>query len=259
MYQNYKTEDGIELVINQETGETFATLAGYSRMSGVAYDTVKRRYQRLNCSDNFGNIIEPSDSETLAVTGLQTRHSGDIAEVNTTQGIRKVKLIDEDLITKWIISDNPELAKVMLKAGVRLYIYGLAGYKVTVEPAMPQTYLEALKKLVETVEENEKLKQQNAILADMNDGLEKDCHRQAEIIDELFDYSSIIRVANFNDCSEKNFNWRYLKSASDKMGIEVKKAPCPRYGQKNLYHHDVWRYCYPDSGLPETTTLTISK
>lgn len=85
MYQNYKTDDGIELVINQETGETFATLAGYSRMSGVNYATVRNRYQRL------GNILK--------------------VKLSTKYGNQTVSLINEDLIADWLCKDNPKLAK----------------------------------------------------------------------------------------------------------------------------------------------------
>lgn len=87
--------------------------------------------------------------------------------------------------------------------------------------------------------------------------LEEAVEEQAEIIDELFDYSSILRIAKYNGCSEKAFKWQVLKAASKSMGLEIKKAPCPRFGTKNLYAHDAWRLAYPDYALPETTTLRI--
>ena len=87
--------------------------------------------------------------------------------------------------------------------------------------------------------------------------LEQETERQAEIIDELFDYSSIVRIAIYNKINEKDFNWRQLKAASLVKGLEIKQAPCPRFVTKNLYHHDVWRLAYPGIELPETTTLVI--
>ncbi|MFA9202055.1 MAG: KilA-N domain-containing protein [Candidatus Nanopelagicaceae bacterium] len=78
---------------------------------------------------------------------------------------------------------------------------------------------------------------------------------QAEIIDELFDYSSIIRVAKYNKCDEKAFTWRKLKAASITLGLEIKSAPCPRYGTKLLYPHEAWEYVYPEAKLPEATNL----
>jgi hypothetical protein len=114
----------------------------------------------------------------------------------------------------------------------------------------PKTALELAKEQVKLLE---KLELQEKII----EGLEEDNERQAEVIDELFQYSSIIRIAKFNNCSEKAFNWRKLKAASQVMEKEVKRVPCPRFGTKNLYSHDVWRYVYPQYQLPETTIIRI--
>jgi phage regulator Rha-like protein len=115
----------------------------------------------------------------------------------------------------------------------------------------PKTALELAE---EQVKLHKQLELQNAIIADQ----EKDLLHQAEVIDELFNYSSIIRVAKFNNCSEKAFEYRKLKAASLAMGLEIKQVPCPRFVSKNLYHHDAWRYVYPQFSLPETTTLRIN-
>lgn len=115
----------------------------------------------------------------------------------------------------------------------------------------PQTYLEALKALVASEEEKEILKLENQ-------QLEKDNHVLAEAVDELFNYSSILRVAKFNNVSEKNFAWRRLKAVSLQLGLEIKNVPSPRYANgMNLYPHDAWRVAYPDVALPETTTLRV--
>ncbi len=114
----------------------------------------------------------------------------------------------------------------------------------------PKTALELAKEQVKLLEQ---LEIQNQIIA----AQEKDLLRQAEVIDELFNYSSILRVAKFNNCSETKFNWRRLKAISEQMKIEIKKVPSPRFEYQNLYSHDVWRYAYPDFNLPETTTLKV--
>jgi hypothetical protein len=101
------------------------------------------------------------------------------------------------------------------------------------------------------------LHEQLELQAEQIKQLEEETERQAEIIDELFEYSSIIRIAKYNQVTEKHFNWRKLKAASVCKHLEIKTAPCPRYGTKNLYHHDVWRYAYPNANLPETTTLVV--
>ena len=115
----------------------------------------------------------------------------------------------------------------------------------------PKTALELAKEQVKLLERIELQNEQIKILEDDN-------QRQAEIIDELFDHSSILRVAKYNNCSETAFSWHRLKAASKVLNLEVKKAPCPRFTTKNLYHHDAWRYVYPNYQLPETTTLRIS-
>jgi phage anti-repressor protein len=114
----------------------------------------------------------------------------------------------------------------------------------------PKTALELAKEQVKLLEQ---IELQNQVIAD----LETENEHLAEAVDELFSYSSIIRVAKFNNCSEKAFEWRKLKAASKAMGLEIKQVPCPRFQVKNLYSHDVWRFVYPEYQLPETTTLVI--
>lgn len=115
----------------------------------------------------------------------------------------------------------------------------------------PKTALELEKEQVAILE---RLELQQQIIEEQ----EKDLLRQAEVIDELFDYSSIIRIAKFNNIHESNFTWRMLKAVSIKMNLEIKKVPDPNFVTKNLYHHDAWRFAYPDAKLPDTTTLRIN-
>ena len=120
------------------------------------------------------------------------------------------------------------------------------------QPSIPQSYAQALLEAGRIALELEKAQAEKALLEEQNELL-------AEAVDELFDYSSIIRIAKFNDVSETQFKWQTLKAMSRKMGYEIKRVPCPRFEYKNLYAHDVWRVCYPDMQLPETTTLVIGK
>ena len=149
------------------------------------------------------------------------------------------------------MKDKPELAKAMGKAGATVYLHGLAGYKVKSEAIAPQTYIEALKAHLASVELNERLKLENAQLTKSVEVLE-------EKVDELYDYSSIIRVAKFNGISEKEFTWQKLKQASGIKGIEIKRVPCPRFGTKNLYSHSAWLLAYPDVTLPEERGITTT-
>jgi prophage antirepressor-like protein len=120
------------------------------------------------------------------------------------------------------------------------------------------------KSAIELAKENLKLAQQNLFLLEemerkdiVIESLEKDNEHLATAVDELFSYSSIVRIAKFNKVCEKHFSWRRLKAVSEQMGLEIKQVPCPRFVTKNLYSHDVWRIAYPEFILPETTTLTI--
>lgn len=124
--------------------------------------------------------------------------------------------------------------------------------KAKAQLSKPKTALELAKEQVKLLEALELKDKQIAALQEATE-------RQAEVIDELFDYSSIIRIAKYNGCDEKAFSWHKLKVASQTLGLEIKKAPCPRYGEKNLYSHDAWRLAYPNYRLPETTTLRIDR
>lgn len=115
---------------------------------------------------------------------------------------------------------------------------------------VPKTYSQALLEAARLAEENERLEAQNILLEQQNEQL-------SEAVDELFNYSSIVRVAKFNGIPETRFKWHRLKAVSTQMGLEIKKVPCPRFVEKNLYSHDAWRVAYPGIPLPETTTLVV--
>lgn len=65
-------------------------------------------------------------------------------------------------------------------------------------------------------------------------------------LDTLVEWVSILKVANKNKISEKNFDWHLLKAKSNQMGFTIKKAESPRYGYQNLYHVAVFKACYPE-------------
>jgi hypothetical protein len=218
-------QDGLELVIDQASGEVYASQAATARMCGVSESTITR----------WKGVAQ--------VKVLQ-------AEILTPGGLQGVALIDESGIFAAFAKYNPQLLVQCAKAGIRIYLYGLAGYKVA--PEKPKTALQLAKEQVKLLEQLELKELQIKVLAETNE-------RQAEVIDELFDYSSIIRIAKYNGCDEKAFSWQHLKTTSRKIGAEIKKAPCPRFVMKNLYSHDAWRLAYPGYKLPETTTLAIEE
>jgi hypothetical protein len=107
--------DGLELVIDTETGETFATVSGYARMAGKNKSTISRRLRSV--------------AEKLSQT----------YQIKTGSGLQGVALISEDLISDWIFEDNPKLAKQLLKLGTRGYLHWIAGFQVSSTAIQPQS------------------------------------------------------------------------------------------------------------------------
>ena len=96
---------------------------------------------------------------------------------------------------------------------------------------LPSTYIEALEQLIAAEKERERLELKNINLT--------------TVVDDLTDWSSIIRIAKHNGVSEKIFKWRLLKAKSLELGYAIKQVPSARYDYQNLYHLNSFRACYP--------------
>jgi prophage antirepressor-like protein len=183
--------------------------------------------------------------------------------LETTTGIQDAAFISESGLTFLLSRSRTAAGKALNKfihCEVLPSIRKTGSYSLgSIEPKVPQTYGEALIEAGKLAIENERLIKEAEFKDAHIEILEEETERQAEIIDELFDYSSIIRIAKYNGCGEKAFNWRNLKTASVVLKLEIKQAPCPRFVTKNLYHHDAWRLAYPGYRMPETTTLVINE
>ena len=117
--------DGIELIIDTQTGESYATKRGYARMANKDESTIRRR-------------IRTADLKVIKN-----------AEILTAGGLQGADLIHERTIAEWLPKDNPELATQMLMLGVRVFMHKLAGYEVSSTAIqskfkIPATYGEAL-------------------------------------------------------------------------------------------------------------------
>ena len=139
-------KDGIELIIDTQTGESFASVSGYARMSGKAQSTISGR-------------LATHRNEVLKT-----------AEILTTTGLKTVRLISEDLICQWLPKDNPELASQVLKLGVRLFLHTLAGFRVKSEAIAEVRQLES--QIVKLSEEKQILEElietQKTMIADFS-------------------------------------------------------------------------------------------
>jgi hypothetical protein len=222
--------DGLELFVDESTGLAYAHQAAMRRMFAI---------------DSKGGSL------TRALQGVP-KSLVKTAEIPTAKGIQGVTLYPSDVVFSLAIKFNPALAEKMGSAGANVFMLGMAGYQIEISPSRPKTALELAREQVQLHEQLELQQRQIELL-------EADNQRQSEAIDELFEYSSIIRVAKFNGCSEKAFSWSRLKAASQALNEEIKKVPCPRFVTKNLYSHNAWRFAYPGYRLPETTTLVLAK
>ena len=123
--------DGIELIIDTQTGESFATVRGYARMSGKAHTTILRRLKQL---------VDPA----------ALNH----AQIQTAGGLQGGALIPEDLICQWLPKDNPAMASQVLKLGVRLFLHTIAGFQVKSEAIETNKQLESqIAKLTAKIDE----------------------------------------------------------------------------------------------------------
>ena len=106
-YKLATTADGIELYIHQGSGEVFAS-------------------QRM-----LGRLVEKADTTIMRwMNGKQSaaQATPKMVEVPTPKGIRTAALYDEDTILEAFAKWKPDLLVQCSRAGVRLFLHGLAGY-----------------------------------------------------------------------------------------------------------------------------------
>lgn len=103
-------ENGIELVIDVSTGQSFATVSGYARMANLDRTAISKRLTR----DNIAR---------------------ETAEIQTTTGLKSVTLIPGKFALKWLAQDNVDLFEAMAECGWTVYCHRLAGYRVSSIPA----------------------------------------------------------------------------------------------------------------------------
>jgi prophage antirepressor-like protein len=203
-------------------------------------------------ANDVAKILGYSDPQSTISKKVASKNKG-VAKMETPGGIQNITVLEEAGIYQLIFGSklpNAEKFQDWVFDEVLPSIRKTGSYAIA-EPIKPKTALELAKEQVKLLEQ---IEVQQLII----DEQEKDLLRQAEVIDELFDYSSILRIAIFNGVSEKLFSYHRLKAVSKMLKMEIKSVPCPRFVKKNLYSHDVWRYAYPEYKLPETTTLVIS-
>ncbi|MFM6253864.1 MAG: BRO family protein, partial [Dolichospermum sp.] len=199
-------------------------------------------------ADDIAKVLEASSGKDIS-RSVEDEWKG-AQNLPTPGGIQSMTVIWEPGIYQLLAKSRKPQAKPFQKWLFEEVLPSIRKAGQYAVHQIPQTYSQALLEAAKLAEENERLEAQNIILERQNEQL-------SEAVDELFDYSSIIRVAKFNGISESRFKWHRLRAVSVQLGHEIKKVPCPRFGEKNLYSHDVWRVAYPGIPLPETNTLVV--
>lgn len=229
---------------NQREGD------GYVCVSEMCSNFGKRfgHWKQLNSSQAY--IAALSKSHVNSETGHRRDHGDGSLIVQTSKGRNGTETWCHPLIAievaRWI---SPEFA-VWANQHIKTLIESGSTSLQQAVAITPKTFSEALYLAAQIQEEKELLEAEVAVL-------EAENHRLAEEVDELYGWSSIIRVAKHNGLEESQFKWHRLKAASEKCGDEIKKAPCPRFGYKNLYSHNAWRLAYPGIELPENSVLAV--
>lgn len=122
-------EGGLELVIDLQTGKSFATQAGYSRMAKLDESTISRRLTKLQPlhkqDTTFNESLTVKEEESIE-NALVIRD----VELQTSKGLKIVNLITGKWVTKNIVKDNPSLAEEMLEVGWTVFSHQKAGFKI---------------------------------------------------------------------------------------------------------------------------------
>ncbi len=107
--------DGLELIVDQSNGAVFATQRALARMCQRNESTIRDWYKR---TARQINVIS--------------------AQVQSERGVQGARLFDEDAIFEAFKEYNPDLLVQCAKAGLRMYLHGLAGYRYEIKQEIPK-------------------------------------------------------------------------------------------------------------------------
>lgn len=221
--------DGIELVIDEQTGEAFATQAGYARMSGKDRTTIVKRCQRLS-----------------ELSQLKS------AEIDTGYGIKVCELIPAKLVFKWALKDNLGLAEKMGECGATVFLHQLAGFQVkSVEIEKPKSAIELLEyhlviakeheqRLLALEAENWRLKQLQERTEVRLDAVESEQDRYATPCGHKYSVLGYAKLQGLEiSAGQASVKGRKASALCRLRGIEVERIHDPRFGKVGLYPESV--------------------
>lgn len=209
-------QDGIEILIDSVTGESFASVSSYARMSGKDKSVISRRLK------------------TVALDDQKT------AEIETVSGVKTVALIPESLIAEWLPKDNPEMASKLMLLGVRMFLYEIAGYNQSLRypPAQPAPqrdtiqYIEAATALNEMPDSMLKLLLRDSLVDEL------ELRRNQKSLPAPKKQYTIVKVR----AKELGYSLAQIGSGAS-LGRFVRKRVDPvaddRVGLYKVYHYEV--------------------
>lgn len=100
-------EQNLELIINQDTGEVFASQSAIARMVNIPETSVRRWLKSVR------HLSTPI-----------------ISKIPTSNGFARATLHTEKIILEAFIKFRPEMVSKFNYAGMRLYLHHLAGFKI---------------------------------------------------------------------------------------------------------------------------------
>ena len=196
--QQFKTDDGIELYIDNETGASVASQSGYARMANINRKTV---YNRINTE----KLKRVNLSENLATQDLDPAHDTvyEIVINNT-----RVTLLTEEWIVDNLATDNPKLLAAMTKLGVRATLHKWAGYTIKSEKPYSQlTFEEQEDRLLEYAEKLKERRQQVKKLQSQIGNAKQKVKDNLQLFEEYFD-ENISLEDNIDKFSEMIIEYR---------------------------------------------------
>jgi phage antirepressor YoqD-like protein len=135
--------------------------------------------------------------------------------MDTGYGVKVVRLVTENLICEWLPQDNPEMAKSLLKLGVRLFMHKLAGYEP--QNKLPTTPLELAKLNLKLAHENVKLLEDIETMEKAIQGYQN-----------VFSGESTLTMKQASDCIRiKSLGQNNLIKYLRKKGMVISKGSSP--------------------------------
>jgi phage antirepressor YoqD-like protein len=212
-----ETTEGLEIYIDNTTGESFTSVSGYARMSGLNKSNVSRRLQ------------------TFASGASKT------AEILTTTGLKTVVLLTENTITEWLVKDNPALLGKFAAMGIRKYIHTLAGFNpqaaapiaLTEDDEIAKAYVLAYKKIERLEEAAKVLYETNVHLNDMIAEIKP----KADIAEKFIESECYLLLQDFvksyPQCGfGRNLMFKFLR---DKRVLDGSNNPFQLYVNKGYF------------------------